>query len=50
MDPAIDTQRLTKRYGSARGVQDLPVSVLRGEVFGSSDPMGQGRRRPSGRS
>ena len=40
MDQAIDTQGLTKRYGSARGVQDLTLSVLRGEVFGFLGPKG----------
>jgi ABC-2 type transport system ATP-binding protein len=43
VDQAIDTRGLTKRYGSARGVQDLTLSVLRGEVFGFLGPNGAGK-------
>ena len=43
MDQAIDTRGLTKRYGSARGVQDLTLTVHRGEVFGFLGPNGAGK-------
>ena len=40
---AIRTQRLTKRYGSARGVEALDLEVRRGEVFGFLGPNGAGK-------
>ena len=42
-DAAIETDRLTKRYGTARGVEDLTLSVDRGEVFGFLGPNGAGK-------
>ena len=35
--------RLTKRYGSARGIDDLTFSVAPGEVFGFLGPNGAGK-------
>jgi len=40
---AIEVERLTKRYGSARGVEDLSFSVERGEIFGYLGPNGSGK-------
>jgi ABC-2 type transport system ATP-binding protein len=41
--PAIETERLTKRYGSARGVEDIDLRVEQGEVFGFLGPNGAGK-------
>ncbi len=40
---AIEVERLTKRYGSARGVEDLSFDVERGEIFGYLGPNGSGK-------
>ena len=42
-DTVIRTERLTKRYGSARGVVDLSFEVLPGEIFGFLGPSGAGK-------
>ena len=42
-DLIIHTERLTKRYGSARGVDDLDLDVHAGEVFGFLGPNGAGK-------
>jgi beta-exotoxin I transport system ATP-binding protein len=42
-EPIIHTERLTKRYGAARGVVDLDLDVLGGEVFGFLGPNGAGK-------
>jgi ABC-2 type transport system ATP-binding protein len=39
----IELDRLTKRYGAARGIDDLTMSVERGEVFGFLGPNGAGK-------
>lgn len=39
----IETQGLTKRYGSARGIEDVTLSVEAGEVFGFLGPNGAGK-------
>jgi ABC-2 type transport system ATP-binding protein len=39
----IDTDRLTKRYGAARGIADLTLTVERGEIFGFLGPNGAGK-------
>ncbi|HEU0023104.1 MAG TPA: ABC transporter ATP-binding protein [Thermoleophilaceae bacterium] len=41
--PAIETVGLTKFYGESRGVEDLDLRVLRGEVFGFLGPNGAGK-------
>ncbi len=41
--PAIRTLALTKRYGSARGIERLDLTVERGEVFGFLGPNGAGK-------
>jgi ABC-2 type transport system ATP-binding protein len=42
-DPVIETERLTKRYGDARGIDDVSLTVLRGEIFGFLGPNGAGK-------
>lgn len=39
----IETDALTKRYGSARGIEDVTFSVQAGEVFGFLGPNGAGK-------
>lgn len=39
----IEIQALTKRYGSARGVEDLSFDIEKGEVFGYLGPNGSGK-------
>ncbi|HET7508446.1 MAG TPA: ABC transporter ATP-binding protein [Solirubrobacterales bacterium] len=41
--PAIETERLTKRYGSHRGIEDVSFEVRAGEVFGFLGPNGAGK-------
>jgi ABC-2 type transport system ATP-binding protein len=40
---AVETERLTKSYGSARGVVDLDLTVPPGVVFGFLGPNGAGK-------
>jgi len=40
---AIDTRRLSKYYGSIRGIADLDLQVAEGEVFGFLGPNGAGK-------
>lgn len=40
---AIDARGLTKRYGRERGVQDITLTVARGERFGFLGPNGAGK-------
>jgi ABC-2 type transport system ATP-binding protein len=40
---AIEVQTLTKRYGSARGIEDLSFSIDEGEIFGYLGPNGSGK-------
>jgi ABC-type uncharacterized transport system ATPase subunit len=42
-DVAIATERLTKSYGSARGIVDLSLDVAAGEIFGFLGPNGAGK-------
>jgi ABC-2 type transport system ATP-binding protein len=42
-DTVIETERLTKRYGGARGIDDVSLAVQRGEVFGFLGPNGAGK-------
>jgi len=39
----IETDRLTKLYGSARGIEDVSVSIEKAEVFGFLGPNGAGK-------
>ena len=43
MDSLIETQRLTKTFGSLRAVDDISLSVRRGEVLGFLGPNGAGK-------
>jgi beta-exotoxin I transport system ATP-binding protein len=43
MSGIIETDRLTKRYGEARGIEDVSMSVEAGEVFGFLGPNGAGK-------
>jgi ABC-2 type transport system ATP-binding protein len=43
MTAVIETQRLTKRYGESRGIEDVSLTVRRGEVFGFLGPNGAGK-------
>jgi ABC-2 type transport system ATP-binding protein len=43
MSAVIETDRLTKRYGEARGIEDVSLSVEAGEVFGFLGPNGAGK-------
>jgi ABC-2 type transport system ATP-binding protein len=43
VDTIIQTDRLTKRFGSSRGIEDVSMSVQRGEVFGFLGPNGAGK-------
>lgn len=43
MPAVIATHRLTKRYGKARGLEALDLTVERGEVFGFLGPNGAGK-------
>ena len=40
---AIECRRLTKRYGKSRGIEELTLSVERGEVLGFLGPNGAGK-------
>lgn len=40
---AIETKQLTKHYGAARGVEDVNLSVEKGEIFGFIGPNGAGK-------
>ena len=42
-DPVIATVGLTKRYGSSRGIEDVNLEVVPGEVFGFLGPNGAGK-------
>src|ERR671924_2051281 len=41
--PAIETERLRKRFGAKLAVADLSLSVARGEIFGFLGPNGAGK-------
>jgi beta-exotoxin I transport system ATP-binding protein len=41
--PVIETESLTKRYGTVRGIEDVTLSVAAGEVFGFLGPNGAGK-------
>ena len=43
MTAVVETDRLTKRYGSARGIDELTLSVEEGEIFGFLGPNGAGK-------
>ena len=39
----IETEQLTKSYGGARGIEDVTITVEKGEVFGCLGPNGAGK-------
>ncbi|OZG62728.1 ABC transporter [Bifidobacterium lemurum] len=41
--PAIEIDHLTKRYGAARGIDDVSFTVYPGEIFGFIGPNGAGK-------
>ena len=43
MTAVVETRRLTKRYGQARGIEDVTLEVRRGEMFGFLGPNGAGK-------
>jgi ABC-2 type transport system ATP-binding protein len=43
MTAVIETERLTKRYGSQRGIEDVSIAVEPGEVYGFLGPNGAGK-------
>jgi ABC-2 type transport system ATP-binding protein len=43
MTAVIETDALTKRYGDARGIDELTLTVRRGEIFGFLGPNGAGK-------
>jgi ABC-2 type transport system ATP-binding protein len=43
MSPVIETKKLTKSYGKARGIIDVDLTVNEGEIFGFIGPNGAGK-------
>lgn len=43
MDQAIVIENLTKKYKNSRGIEDVSLSVQRGEIFGFLGPNGAGK-------
>jgi ABC-2 type transport system ATP-binding protein len=43
MPAVIETDHLTKSYGDARGIDDLSLTVRRGDIFGFLGPNGAGK-------
>ncbi len=43
MTTLVETQGLTKRYGSSRGIEDVTFTINEGEVFGFLGPNGAGK-------
>jgi len=43
MSAVIETKRLTKYYGKARGIVDVDMEVAEGEIFGFIGPNGAGK-------
>ncbi len=41
--PAIETERLTKYYGTSRGIIDVDLTVEAGQIFGFLGPNGAGK-------
>ncbi|MFN8239436.1 MAG: ABC transporter ATP-binding protein [Bacteroidales bacterium] len=41
--PVIDIKNLTKRYGKARGIESVSLSISEGEIFGFIGPNGAGK-------
>lgn len=43
MTTLVETQGLTKRYGSSRGIEEVTFTIAEGEVFGFLGPNGAGK-------
>ena len=43
MSAVIETRKLTKSYGRARGIIDVDMDVEEGEIFGFIGPNGAGK-------
>ena len=43
MDAVISTDALTKRYGRARGIENVDLVVQKGDIFGFIGPNGAGK-------
>lgn len=43
MPAVIQTEKLTKRYGSSRGIDELTLQVEQGEIYGFLGPNGAGK-------
>ena len=43
MGAVIETRKLTKSYGKARGIVDVDLQVGEGEIFGFIGPNGAGK-------
>jgi ABC-2 type transport system ATP-binding protein len=43
VNAVIELDRLSKRYGTARGIEDVSMTVERGEIFGFLGPNGAGK-------
>jgi ABC-2 type transport system ATP-binding protein len=41
--PAVNTEKLTKYYGKSRGIIDVDLSIMDGEIFGFIGPNGAGK-------
>ncbi len=41
--PLVETRGLTKRYGSITAVEEIDLTVRRGEVYGFLGPNGAGK-------
>ena len=44
MENIINIQNLTKYYGKHRGIEDLSLSVRKGEIFGFIGPNGSRKK------
>jgi ABC-2 type transport system ATP-binding protein len=43
MEPVIEIKNLTKYYGQTRGIEDLNLTIRKGEIFGFLGPNGAGK-------
>jgi ABC-2 type transport system ATP-binding protein len=43
MEPVLQTKKLTKTFGTARGIIDVDITIEQGEIFGFIGPNGAGK-------